>query len=114
MAIDDGAIFDMGSVDNMFIFDLHEALTAHLFPTYSNMDVRFLTIALCGETGELANLVKKQWRDGVDLSEEIKDELADIRIYLELLAKCFDIEGAKLDNRVRNKLEKVAKKHHVA
>jgi len=50
-----------------------------------------------GEVGELCNMIKKRWRDNADFSEEIKDEIADIRVYLELLAKCFDIEGDKLD-----------------
>jgi NTP pyrophosphatase (non-canonical NTP hydrolase) len=95
----------------MNIFELHERMTAHLFPSYSSTDERFLTLALCGEVGELANMVKKRWRDGVDLSEEIRDELADIRIYLELVARCFNIEGDKLNDRVVTKFEKVIKKH---
>lgn len=95
----------------MDIYALHEKMTGHLFPTYSNADERFLALALCGEVGELANYIKKRWRDGVDLSEEIRDEIADIRVYLELLAKCFDIEGAKLDARVEQKLLKVVEKH---
>lgn len=95
----------------MNLFELHQKLTAHLFPSYSNQDERFLSLALCGEAGELANLVKKRWRDGVDLTEEVRDEIADIRVYLELLAKCFGIEGEKLDQRVKEKLVKVAEKH---
>lgn len=80
----------------MNMFDLHKKMTAHLFPPFSSTDERFLALALCGETGELANMIKKRWRDGVYLTEEIRDEIADIRIYLELIAKCFDIEGDKL------------------
>jgi NTP pyrophosphatase (non-canonical NTP hydrolase) len=95
----------------MDLYNLHEKMTAHLFPAYSNTDERFLALALCGEAGELANMVKKRWRDGADLSEEIKDEIADIRVYLELLAKCFGIEGEKLDQRVVEKLAKVVEKH---
>lgn len=95
----------------MDIFALHEKMTGHLFPAYSNTDERFLALAICGETGELANMVKKRWRDGVDLTEEIRDEIADIRVYLELLAKCFGIEGEKLDQRVEQKLLKVVEKH---
>ena len=89
------------------IYELHEKMTGHLFPAYSNRDERFLALALCGEAGELANMIKKRWRDNVDLTEEIRDEIADIRVYLELLAKCFEIEGDKLDERVQSKLEKV-------
>ena len=95
----------------MNLYELHEKMTGHLFPAYSNSDERFLALALCGEAGELANMIKKRWRDGADLSDDIKDEIADIRVYLELLAKCFGIEGEKLDERVKAKLAKVVKKH---
>lgn len=95
----------------MNIYELHKQMTSHLFPTWSSTDERFLALGLCGEAGELANMIKKRWRDGVDLSEEIKDEIADVRVYLELIAKCFNIEGAKLDERVQQKLVKVIAKH---
>lgn len=95
----------------MDIYALHEKMTGHLFPAYSNTDERFLALALCGEAGELANYIKKRWRDGADLTDEIRDEIADIRVYLELLAKCFGIEGEKLDRRVEQKLLKVVEKH---
>ena len=93
------------------LFDLHKQMTAHLFPAYSSQDEIFLALALCGEAGELANFIKKRWRDGATFDEEIRDEIADIRVYLELLAKCFGIEGDKLDQRVTDKLTRVAIKH---
>jgi len=95
----------------MNLFEMHKKMTAHLFPSFSSTDERFLALALCGEAGELANMIKKRWRDGTDLTEEIRDEIADVRVYLELIAKCFDIEGTKLDERVEMKLKKVAEKH---
>lgn len=97
----------------MDMIELHKKMTGHLFPAFSNQDERFLALAICGEAGELANMIKKRWRDGADLKEEIKDEIADIRVYLELIAKCFDIEGDKLNERVKDKLQRVAKKHGV-
>jgi NTP pyrophosphatase (non-canonical NTP hydrolase) len=95
----------------MDLYALHEKMTGHLFPAYSNTDERFLALALAGEVGELCNMIKKRWRDGVDLTEDIRDEIADCRVYLELIAKCFDIEGSKLDQRVEQKLLKVVEKH---
>jgi len=97
----------------MNIFELHTRMTRHLFPTWSSEDEHFLALALCGEAGELANMVKKRWRDGADLVEEIRDELADIRVYTELLAKAFGIEGQLLDERVEFKLRKVMEKHGI-
>jgi NTP pyrophosphatase (non-canonical NTP hydrolase) len=65
----------------------------------------FLALAICGEAGELANLVKKSWRgDPVD-SNAIQDEIADIRIYLEHLARHLDID---LDRACEQKLDVVA------
>jgi NTP pyrophosphatase (non-canonical NTP hydrolase) len=98
----------------MDILKLHEIMTKHLFPAYSSQDERFLALALCGEAGELANMIKKRWRDSVDLSEEIRDEIADIRVYLELIAHCFGISGDKLNGRVEQKLEKVMQKHGIS
>lgn len=93
------------------IYYLHEKMTAHLFPAYSNTDERFLALALAGEVGELCNMIKKRWRDGVDLSDEIKDELADIRVYHILVARIFGMDQAALDERVQQKLAKVIEKH---
>src|SRR5207237_744568 len=66
--------------------------------------LNFLALAICGEAGELANLVKKRWRgDEVD-RDQIRDEIADIRIYLEHLSRHLDID---LDKACERKLEEV-------
>ena len=53
--------------------------------------------ALCGEVGELANLLKKVRRGDFSPAEahkQISDELADVQIYLDLLAERMDIDLA--------------------
>lgn len=67
--------------------------------------INFLALAICGEAGELANLIKKRWQgDAVDRNH-IRDEIADIRIYLEHLARHLDID---VDEACEAKLEVVA------
>lgn len=83
------------------IYELHERMTKHLFPIYSSEDERFLTLALCGEASELAEIISApvkvtEMMTGRSIVEDIRDEIADCRVYLELIAKCFDFEGAKL------------------
>lgn len=56
---------------------------------------RFLSLALCGETGELANFIKKEWRDNKDYTSEIVKELADIGNYLYMLAEVYKIDLEK-------------------
>lgn len=58
---------------------------------YSTMDtaeadIQFLALALCGEAGELANFVKKEWRDGKDYRFEQQLEVADVCLYAFMLA----------------------------
>jgi NTP pyrophosphatase (non-canonical NTP hydrolase) len=96
------------------ILEMREGIIGDRFRELDR-DPFFLTLALCGEVGELANLVKKDWRDLVlkpgqlpSREEEIRDEIADIRVYLELVARCYGIAGKELDARVKRKLTEVA------
>lgn len=67
--------------------------------------LRFLALAICGEAGELANLIKKSWR-GDDVDEgQMRDEIADIRIYLEHISRLLDFD---LDEACETKLLEVA------
>lgn len=55
--------------------------------------VRFLALALCGEAGELANLIKKDWRgDAGDRQQKIEEELADIGNYVCMLAEALGVD----------------------
>jgi NTP pyrophosphatase (non-canonical NTP hydrolase) len=57
------------------------------FPEVAH-DLQFMALALCGETGELANLVKKVVRGShryTELEEKIKEEAIDSFIYLLII-----------------------------
>lgn len=90
------------------IWAIHEGVVKAWKPS-SPEDIRFLALALGGECGELANVLKKAWRGDFELKdrwEEIAEELADTRIYLELLARAmgYDLDACVL--RVLPKLKR--------
>lgn len=67
--------------------------------------IHFLSLAIAGEAGELANLMKKKWQgDAVD-HDSLREEIADIRIYLEHLARHLHID---IDAACEEKLNVVA------
>lgn len=77
---------------------VHRAVTPGL-QHYTAGDAKFLSLFLAGEVGELCNLIKKEWMEefGVakpqgDKKEAIRLELADVRICLELLARCYEVD----------------------
>jgi len=47
---------------------------------------------LAGEIGELCNLVKKETRNRVSKKEEIVEEMADILIYLCMMANSLGVD----------------------
>lgn len=59
-------------------------------------DIRFLALGLTGEAGELANFVKKRWRDGDGHDEAIKLEIADVLAYAFMLAQTLGLSPAQL------------------
>ena len=60
--------------------------------------------SLAGEVGELCNLVKKEARDGIDLSAHVGEELADVVISAFLTASAL---GLDLESEVERKRERV-------
>lgn len=62
--------------------------------------------AIAGEVGEACNLIKKFERDNLDIKELLAEELADIFIYSELIARYFKID---FENAILNKIYKVNK-----
>lgn len=66
-------------------------------------DIRFLALGLTGEAGELANYVKKRWRDGDGHDEAIKFEIADVCAYAFMLADTLGVSAADLIETIAHK-----------
>lgn len=83
-------------------------------------DIRFLTLGLTGETGEVmtaileaaslvaaggrtANLVKKRWRDGDGHDQAIRYEIADVCAYAFMLASTMGMTPADLIETIAEK-----------
>lgn len=66
-------------------------------------DLRFLTLGLVGEAGELANKVKKQWGDSVDFTDEMRLKVADLLSYTMMVAATLDMTPADLIAAVAHK-----------
>jgi NTP pyrophosphatase (non-canonical NTP hydrolase) len=84
----------------------------------SDGDRRYIALALGGEAGEMQNLVKKEWRGDFKKDKkkhaaydtfkyQLAAELADIRIYLELLGAAYDID---LDVACETKTEELRRR----
>lgn len=54
--------------------------------------IQYWCLALAGEVGELCNLVKKETRNRVTLKEKITEEMADILIYLCMMANSLEVD----------------------
>lgn len=69
-------------------------------PDWGPSDPRgtFLSTALAGEAGELANLYKKEWRDGHSVERRIRivKELGDVGCYALMLAHHLGVDFMEL------------------
>lgn len=81
----------------------HRRRLTGLWHPYCAEDRHFLALSLCGEVGELANKIKKHWDGRIDppSMEEIAEEVADVRILMELVAHTMTID---IDAAVERKL----------
>jgi len=68
--------------------------------TRSIEEAMYLALGLNGETGEVAEHIKKWWRDGTIDVWKVRNEIGDVFWYLSQLANCFDLnlEDILVDN----------------
>ena len=66
-------------------------------------DIRFFALGLTGEAGEVANFVKKRWRDGDGHDEALRKECADVLAYTMMLAAALGMTPADLVAMVAHK-----------
>ena len=65
----------------------------------------FFALELCGEAGELANLVKKQWKGRAIDAHHLADEAADV--FIALMNYC-NAAGIELGPAIADKLSRIA------
>jgi len=80
----------------------HKAVSFAVYP--ATHKVLYPTLGLCGESGEVAEKVKKQVRDGVFNRHEVAKELGDVLWYLTNV--CNDI-GYNLEEIAKMNIEKL-------
>lgn len=51
----------------------------------------YYAVGMAGETGEVCEKIKKEHRDGTDVSEGVKKELGDVLWYLSSLADSYNL-----------------------
>lgn len=90
---------------------LHEQLIAGKWELWSDEDKHFIALSLCGEVGELANFIKKEWRDkSADHRASIIKEMADVRILLEMIARAYSVD---LNEACEDKLDELSERWNI-
>ena len=72
--------------------------------------LEFLALAIAGEAGEMANVAKKQWRDGKDRSPKLRAELPDLLAYAFMMGTGLGQTPEEVIKRVLIKLRAVERR----
>jgi len=68
-----------------------------------------VVLGLCGESGEVAEILKKELRgDGITESEQYLKELGDVLYYV---SKCAQLHGFSLERVAHANVQKLASRH---
>lgn len=89
------------------VHDFNEEFNLPTGKSFENM--KFYTLELAGEVGEMANIIKKMWRSGEteELWERLEEEAADVLIsYLLFL----NSSGIKIEDAFAAKIAKLREK----
>jgi NTP pyrophosphatase (non-canonical NTP hydrolase) len=89
-----------------------------LFPRENGMDILYPVLGLCGESGEVAEKVKKIFRDsnGViteEVRQAIKKELGDVMWYISQSCRAFGFTMEEVAISNIKKLEERQKKNTI-
>jgi NTP pyrophosphatase (non-canonical NTP hydrolase) len=98
----DNGLFDMD-------IDLYQNFTptTAVYPmagTRAIEEAMYLALGLNGEAGEVAEAIKKWWRDGKIDVNLLEKELGDVMWYVSQLANCFNLDLAEVLIKNRDKL----------
>lgn len=66
-------------------------------------DIRFFGLGLAGEAGEVANFIKKRWRDGDGHDVDLRKECADVFAYTIMLSEALEMGPMELLETVAGK-----------
>lgn len=90
------------------------ALASTAYPIRADQGVEYMALGLAGEAGEVANVVKKDWRAaglnaGLTSGTRAKllDELGDVLWYLAALASAADLTLEEIAQEQLLKLERI-------
>ena len=72
--------------------------------TKSKLEAMYLGLGLNGEAGEVAEIIKKWYRDSTLDKDKLELEIGDVLWYISQLANCFDLDLPKVLIRNRDKL----------
>lgn len=98
MAEDRGDVWTLGDMIEQCLED-----SDRWFPETSG-DITFLVLAMMGEAGEAANLVKKVWREShtwEQVDDALKEEIVDVLIYLCNLMGALRMDPFEIYNKKR-------------
>ena len=86
------------------LWNIHTAIVEKSIKPGTDEDRRFLALALCGEAGELANLIKKEWRGSIidreDWLAKVADEIGDVYAYLQLIACAYELDLERIMDEI--------------